>query len=260
MYDLFILARKNIRLFFKNIVLIPMFVGIPLFQTYMMSSMFDLDSEPATGMVEGFVKLTLIGEQMGTALDFPTVSVLVQFVLITSVVLGATMMTERQENTYLRILASPVKKWKVVVGNLLGNTLVVLMVSTFIMLGSYLVFDISWGSSMALLIPYTILLSFSAASILYFIASFFTSAKVAGGAMSLMVILMTFLSGGFTGEGSLPTLRYLTFNKYAVDGFLAIIREQSLGVLVTNALMLMSLAVLSVLAATIIYERRDLNG
>lgn len=258
MYDLFIIARKNIKLFFKNIVLIPMFVGIPLFQTYMMSNMFDGES-PLT-IVDGFVKLTLIGEQMGTPLDFPTVSVLIQFVFITSVVLSATMMTERQENTYLRILASPIRKWKVVVGNLIGNTLVVLMVTSFIMLGSYLVFDISWGSSMALLIPFTILVAFAAASILYFIASFFTSAKVAGGAMSMIVILMTFLSGGFTGEGSLPRLRYFTFNKYAVDGFLGIIRGQNIGVLVTNALVLLSLAVLSIIAATIIYERRDLNG
>lgn len=261
MYAIYLIASKNVKLFFKNVVLLPMLIGIPLFQIYMMNSM--LSTEPVLGeFVEGFVKLTILQgtSNGGSFIDFFAASTLVQFVFIAAVVLNANLVTERQENTYTRMLASPLKKWRIIAGNLIGNTLVCIIVAAFIIITTYLLFNMSWGESIPKLILITILTALASTSVSYFIASFFKDAKVAGGAMSMIMILMTFLSGGFSGEGTLQTIRLFTYNKWAVDGYLAVLRSQEAGVFLPNLVALITILIVTFTASTIIYERRDLNG
>ncbi len=260
MYALYLIAKKNVKLFFKNYALLPMILGVPIFQIYMMTSMMDV--EPVIGdLVQGFVTMRILSEvTSGSFLDFFAASTMVQFVFVSAVVLNATLITERQENTYTRMMASPMKKWKIVLGNLIGNTIVLMMVSGAIMLSSHFAFGISWGNSITNIIVVTLLTALASNSFSYFISSFFKSSKTAGGVMSLIMILMTFMSGGFSGEGTLQTLRLFTFNKYAVDSFLAVIRNQPNGVLFSNIAGLMTILTISFIVSTIIYERRDLNG
>lgn len=261
MYAIYLIASKNVKLFFKNVALLPMLIGIPLFQIYMMNSI--LSTEPVTGeLVEGFVKLTILqGINNGGALiDFFAASTLVQFIFVAAVVVNANLVNERQENTYTRMLASPLKKWRIIAGNLLGNTLVCVIVAAFIIISTYFLFDVSWGQSMTNLVLITIITALASTSVAYFIASFFKDAKVAGGAMSMIMILMTFLSGGFSGEGTLQTIRLFTFNKWAVDGYLAVLRSQEASVVLTNAMVLIIILIVTFIASSIIYERRDLNG
>lgn len=261
MYAIYLIASKNIKQFFKNYALLPMMIGIPLFQIYMMSSV--LGSGPAmVDLLEGFTKLTIINQTAVGAnlIDFYAASALVQFVFISAVVLNAQLVTERQENTYMRMLASPLEKWKIIVGNWIGNTIVLLLIAIIIILGSNLLFDVAWGNSIPKLIIVTLVTALASTSITYFLASFFKDSKTAGGAMSFTIIAMTFLSGGFTGEGTLQTLRLFTFNKYAVDGMLSVIRQQPNDIFLINILALAAMFIVCLVISTIIYERRDLNG
>lgn len=261
MYAIYLIASKNVKLFFKNVALLPMLIGIPLFQIYMMNSM--LSAEPVIGeLVEGFVKLTILQgiNNAVSFIDFFAASSLVQFVFVAAVVVNANLVTERQENTYSRMLASPLRKWRIVAGNLLGNTLVCLIIAAFIITTTYFLFDVSWGQSIPNLVLITILTALASTSVAYFLASFFKDAKVAGGAMSMIMILMTFLSGGFSGEGTLQTIRLFTFNKWAVDGYLAVLRSQEASIFLTNAMVLTAIVIVTFIASSIIYERRDLDG
>ncbi len=185
---------------------------------------------------------------------------LVMFILLAGATGGIRLITEREDKTLLRVFAGPVTRSQILLGYLLGQFSVTLLQAALIILAGVHLFKIDWGNP-AGLAGVTAATAFVATSLAFLFAYIFNSAKLAGGAVPVLVICMSFLSGGMTGqEGLSPALRQLsnfTLNKWAIEAYTGLMRGQGLTDIRLNLVVLFGTGAVITLMAGFLANRRE---
>lgn len=251
------IARKNLKLFVRSYILIPVLIGMPLFQMYLLTVVLSNDSNAGTS----YKAIDLVFLESGATPDaaqFFAASMLVMFILITGMLGGASLIEEREERSLLRILAAPLSKNQVIFGSLLSYALITLVYAFVIMSLSFLLLGVDWGTVWIKLFVVTLCLVYVAISLALLLVAMFRDSKTASGVMSLIVVVMAFLSDGLTGgsvtnSGQFGRVSYLTINKWGYEAYLHAMLDRPWADLWLNILVLMASGlVLSGLAALLL--------
>ncbi len=255
------LAVKNAKAILSNYLIIAFIILMPIMQLYMIKLITDNAAAAAAGMdaYQGFVDIVLTSKvNYGNLMEVYSSGILVQFILLTGMIAGSMMITEREQKTMLRLCSVPISKLKLLSGMLLGHSAVLFIITSVIILITRVAFDVSWGSSWINVLLVTVFAVFSAAAMAFLISGLFRSSKVAGGVMSMVVIGMTFMSGGIIQSDSLDVVSNFTINKWISEAYLSLMQGNGLESIAVNLLVLAAIGGTMMLIASMIYRRENL--
>jgi ABC-2 type transport system permease protein len=177
-------------------------------------------------------------------------SELLLFVFLTSMTSSVALIETRRLGISRRMLATPTSSWTVVAGEGLGRLLIAIFQGAVIMIGSALLFGVSWGNPVAA-VALMVAFSLVAAG-----AGMLTAAMLRTSQQGIAVGLLLSLGLGALGGTMMPlefystgmrTVAHLTPHAWAVDGFAVLVRHHG-----SLASILPQLGVLLGVAATLI--------
>lgn len=250
---------KNFKAISKNFLLLAFLTVMPLMQLYLINvTTVNAAAEVAESINSGFVEIFIVSRIVNNdMLQLYAAAILTQFLLMTSMIAGAYIVTEREENTMIRVCVAPISKLKVLSGILLGHSITVLLVALVIISASYRFFSVNWGDSLLNLIAITLMAVYVATAMAFIISGIFRNSNVAGGVMSIVVIAMTFTSGGLIQSDKLEKVSNFTINKWISDAYLILAEGGRLRDISLNLTILALIGTLLMLLASLLYRREN---
>lgn len=258
--EIFSIAYKNIKMMYKNVLFLIFLVVVPIFQISLINMIVEnaAKSENA-GLAQGFVEISIIskGATMLAIGEFST-GIVVQFILLAGILAGAMIVGEREDNTLMRIFAAPISKIKILSGILIGHSVIILTVSAVIIIAVKLFFGISFGNSWIDIGIVTLFAVYVSAALAFLITGVFKSPKIAGAIMSVVIIIMTFLSGGMIPGKQFDEISKFTINKWISDSYQKLMEGNSLASISTNLLIIGIIGTIFMIIAAVVYRRESI--
>ena len=245
----------------KNVAFLVFLIIMPLFMIYFISgvdvSQGDMIQQPDETLE--IVNLIILNPALSFDLGQTFASgLLVQFLLLTGALAASIVVKERQEHIIMRMFAAPVKKIEILLGNLLGQMIIVSIVAAVIIGISAYGMGIYWGKSWLDIFILTAITIFVATTLGFLCSSIFKSSSLVTGVMSFIIIMMTFLSGSFTPNLEPTLLNNLTINRWSNEGYIRLMQEQSLSSIASNLSVLAIIGIVFMVVAWLIYRREEI--
>ncbi|KAB3531506.1 ABC transporter permease [Alkaliphilus serpentinus] len=259
---IFSIAKKVIKGFFRNIVFIPILIGLPLFQMFVISSVFNEIPSPAINpMGSDIVEIILIGKASSLSMiQGFAVTMVVMFTMLTSILLATTEIAEREEKTIARIFSTPIKKSQYIIGSITGQFIILGLSASSLIFLMKMIFKIDFGPSLIGLAIITITVVFVSLAMGMVFSGMFDNSKVASGVMSTIIVVMTFLSGGLTMNTGFGEVSKFTINWWASQGYINLMEGNGITSLSHSLMVLIPLGLALSVLATIVYRREGING
>lgn len=194
-----------------------------------------------------------------SVLQYFASSMLVMFMLFTGALGASNMIREREEHLLMRTMAAPVKEFDIMAGKFLGNVFLALIQGSVVIMATKLLYNVDWGNSPLGIVLITLSVVFVSASMAFLLSMILNSAKMATGVISVVMLLMSFLSGSFTpfeGNDVLTAISYFTINKWAFESYQAVMSGGSIGSVYQNLLVLIATGIVMAAAAVIMFKKR----
>lgn len=256
--NVWILAKKNFLDIFKNYLILALLILMPIMQLYMIYSITNSFSELSVEENVQWVELIILSTvNMDNMLQIYAAGIMVQFLLMTGMIAGSTIIKEREQHTMIRIYTAPISKLNMLLGISLGNAAVIFLISVILILFTFVVFDVYWGAWMGVLIV-TFVAVFVATAMSLLISGLFKSSKVAGGVMSLVVIGMTFLSGDLIQSEKLELISLFTINRWISNSYYQLMMGNSLLDISINLCVLILIGAVLLFASILVYRKEDM--
>lgn len=160
-----------------------------------------------------------------TAIGYYSAGMAVMYLLFNANLGGKRIIKEKEEGTLYRMKVSHASSLEFVLGKTIGIYFSALIQVIVLIAATSLLYSVWWGPTLDVLL-YTLVVVFAASGIGIFIASLSTSSASAEGMGSLIILAMSALGGSMWPlYGMPPFMRFLsnlTFNRWAIDGFVQI--------------------------------------
>ena len=132
-----------------------------------------------------------------TAMQYYSVSILVMYMLYTGMSLAISILADRQNYTFHRIMAAPVRTYSYMSGKLIGQSIIAVCQAIFMIALSHWLFGVDWGRDIGALVIVCLLLIVSSMALGSVIIAYVREEKSIKGLFQFLVITMTAISGGF---------------------------------------------------------------
>jgi len=149
-----------------------------------------------------------------SALQYYSVAYLIMFLLYAGMNGAISLTEEREKGTLLRLYAMPVSLNEMLIGKLIGIMFFAFIQAAVIVLFTKGVYGVDWGSSYGGIALICTLVSLATVCFAVILASFIRSRRAIESIFSLMITVMTFLSGGMIADLG-PTIRNI--GKYTIN-------------------------------------------
>lgn len=252
------IAGKNIKNMANNIGIIIFLSIIPIFQIFIVNKIIEEASNSGVAVEAVFSSTRILSKTTEGNMQYFAVGILVQFVLMAGVIAGAMVTTEREENTLLRLFAAPVKKFEIIGGILISNSIMILLITLIITGVCGLVFDIIWAHSYVNFIIVTLVAVLAVTSLALIVSAIFKSPKIAGGVMSVVIIMMTFASGAYGDMTKNSLVSKFTINKWINDCYIALMDGKSLLDMGTSIVILIIISLILLMISVIIFGKEKI--
>lgn len=251
------IAYKNMKSFFTNVFFMIFLTSFPLTIMALFSNAFNTSN--IMNSSEQFVKVTLLTTNLDYTNNLFAGNIFVMFLLITSVMAAGLIINEKEEKTLMRMATLPISKRQLILGLILGLVIEITLLSVGIQIISHYLFGIYWGSNIGEIFIITILSVIVVSSLGIFMSAIFKNGKTAGGIMSGVVIIMTFLSGSMTN--GIPIFKnsdYFTLNKWISACFKGLMLGKSLNDILINILVLILVTTLFLVTAIFLFRKEEM--
>jgi ABC-2 type transport system permease protein len=166
-------------------------------------------------------------ENLGT-FDLGAHQELVLFVFVTSMAGSAALIQTRQYGVSRRMISTPTPIGTILVGETIGRFGVALTQGLYIMLGTLIVFGVSWGDPVGA-IALLVMFSLVGASVGILFGAVFSNDQQAGGIGVLIGLGLAALGGAMVPIEIFPdtmaTIAKLTPHAWAIDGYSELVRR-----------------------------------
>ncbi|WP_379135534.1 ABC transporter permease [Paenibacillus sp. sgz500958] len=192
-----------------------------------------------------------------TAVQFYAASMLLMFLLYSGLTVISSLYSERENHTLHRINSMPVKGTQLFTGKILGIGLVTILQCSAIILLTDWLYGVDWGNRPGLLILTCALMIIASMTISIIVAMFFKTAAGARTFISILTVVMTFISGGMfpLPESWVDSVGSFTVNHWALRAIVRIILHAELPQILPNILMLSYICLFLFVAALISYRK-----
>lgn len=192
-----------------------------------------------------------------SAAQYYAAAMLVMFLLYSGMNTAISLATEREEHTLLRLSSLPIQSYQILLGKLLGNGLLSGLQASIIIIASSLFYGVNWGEQPLLLILVCVLIILASMGIAIIAMAFLKTTKTISLVFTILIMIMTFLSGGFSPEvgGFIEKLGEFTISHWGTDTMLQMMLFSDLSVIL-NPLLILGATAFGLLAVAVITYRR----
>jgi len=175
-----------------------------------------------------YVQIGSLGES-GTkmsAVQYYAAMMLVMFLLYSGMAAGISIANEKQSGTLERLLAMPIRPFTWLAGKLIGNILLAIA-QIFVVIGfTAIVYGVEWGNVWGA-VAICILVVWISMLLAVIITRFAGNERSVTAIFNVVIVVMTFISGGFTPQvvGLMGGVETLTINYWATDGLMNIMYD-----------------------------------
>lgn len=200
----------------------------------------DVPALPRTdsSKIDSGVTLTLWNgsEVTYSALQYYSAHMLVMFMLYFGMAAAINLVTAKENHTLYRMRTLPVPTWRILTGNVAGQSAVALLQTAVIIGGTAWFYGVDWGGRFWLLALVCLLVMLFTQSLAVMVGIASRRSQEATILFQSITIVMTFLAGGFTpniGE-SLSRLGVYTINYWAAQSMLRMMLHADTSVIMEN--------------------------
>ncbi|MGD0034304.1 ABC transporter permease [Paenibacillus illinoisensis] len=192
-----------------------------------------------------------------SASQYYAASMLAMFMLYAGMTTSSSLFSERDKKTLTRLQAAPVGNGVIFAGKIAGNSLLAFMQALIIVLMTYWLYGVNWGTHPWLIVLICVLITISSMMIGVIVALVSKSAASASALMQGIIIAMTFISGGFTpiAIDFVQRIAEFTVNHWALQSFLRMMLNASMSEIMHNILMLGVVSAVLLAIAAVIYGK-----
>ncbi|MFD0697238.1 ABC transporter permease [Paenibacillus sp. GCM10027628] len=215
---------------------------------------FHKPADPASYVRVG--KLSNMDETY-TATQYYAASMLVMFLLYSGMSTAIGLQSEKESHTLSRLNSMPISNVRILVGKVLGNTGIALLQAFVIIIATIWLYGVSWGHSFVMLILVCMMVIVASMSLAILVMMMSGSIKTINMIFQMIIMVMTFLSGGFSPfpDGLLKNLGKFTVNHWGMQGILRIMLGSDNSVIVHHVWMLSAIAAGLLAIALIVYRK-----
>ncbi|MNI30446.1 ABC-2 family transporter protein [compost metagenome] len=224
----------------------------------MQSAILTLGPEAAMGLVNSSAagnttpeqSVVKIGKLSSSNSDFTSnqyyaASMLIMFLLYSGMTGAISLMKEKERHTLARLNAMPIREEHIIIGKMSGNGFIAMLQSILIITVTSWLYDVDWGQSYVALSIVCLLLILASMSLAVIGMMFSGSSKSVSSFFQTIILVMTFLSGGFSPlpEGFLHTLGQFTINHWALQSFLRMMLHSDVSTIINKITILGAIGV-----------------
>jgi len=192
-----------------------------------------------------------------TATQYYAASMLVMFLLYSGMSAAISLAAEKEKHTLQRLKSLPVRGVSVLLGKIAGNSLIALLQAAIIIGATKLLYGVDWGESygLLLLVCGLIIIVSMGLAVLGMLAA--GSTKAIASVFQVLIVTMTFLSGGFMPlpAGWISRLGEWTVNHWGMQSMLRMMLGSDSAVIFHHIAMLSWIACGTLLAALVAYRK-----
>ncbi|MDF2649672.1 MAG: transporter permease [Paenibacillus sp.] len=192
-----------------------------------------------------------------TAMQYYTASMLVMFLLYSGMGAALGLQEEKEKHTLSRLNAMPIHEYQILLGKILGNIFISILQSAIIIIATILFYGVDWGNDFFHLFLVCLLIIVSSMSLAILIMLIANSAKAINTTFQMIILVMTFLSGGFTPlpEDLLQRMGEFTLNHWAMQSMFHIMLGSDAAILGHHLLILACIGGGLLLVSLIVYRK-----
>ncbi|CAI6081399.1 Linearmycin resistance permease protein LnrM [Paenibacillus sp. JJ-100] len=196
-------------------------------------------------------------DQSYSASQYYAAAMLAMFMLYSGMTTINSLFTEKDKRTLARLQAAPVGNGVIFAGKIAGNSLLAFMQAIIIVLMTHVLFGVDWGGHPWLIVLVCVLITLASMTLGVIVAFISKSAASATALMQSIIIVMTFISGGFTpiAVDFVQRISEFTVNHWALQSFLSMMLGSSLDEITHNMWMLGAVCAVLAAAAAVIYRK-----
>jgi len=190
-----------------------------------------------------------------TSFQYFASSMLIFFLLCSSMGLGMEIVNDRTNKIYARINTYPVTKNQYLLGKALGNALISIVQAISIIVISALLFQVNWGREYIGLTVVILAIIFISSGVSVVFSSLFNSSKTLSTVLIMIYWMLTFISGAFTPIPAFEKIGKYIFNMWAFESITSYMTGQSLMNSIYHIMMLLGLGLVLWLVGMFMYRR-----
>ncbi|MGQ8873642.1 ABC transporter permease [Paenibacillus sp. TSA_86.1] len=196
-------------------------------------------------------------DQSYSASQYYAAAMLAMFMLYSGMTTINSLFTERDKKTLARLQAAPVGNGVIFAGKIAGNSLLAFMQAMIIVLMTHVLFGVEWGGHPWLVVLICVLITLASMTLGIIVALVSKNAASASALMQSIIIVMTFISGGFTpiALDIVQRISEFTVNHWALQSFLSMMLDAPLHEIMNNILMLGVVCAVLAAAAAVLYRK-----
>jgi ABC-2 type transport system permease protein len=159
-----------------------------------------------------------------TAMQYYAASMLVMFLLYSGMSTAIGLQGEKERHTLSRLNAMPIHEYKILLGKVLGSTLISIGQAAVIIAATVFFYGVDWGNDYLMLFLVCLCIIVASMSLAILVMLTTKTTKAVNTTFQMIIIVMTFLSGGFTPlpEGLLRKLGEFTLNYWGMQSMFRI--------------------------------------
>ncbi|NEW05389.1 ABC transporter permease [Paenibacillus sp. SYP-B3998] len=192
-----------------------------------------------------------------TATQYYAASMLIMFLLYSGMSAAIGLQNEKEKHTLSRLNSLPISNVKILMGKILGNTIISLLQAFVIIAATIVFYGVDWGHSYLMLFLVCLLIivvSMSLAIVVMIIAG---STKSVNTIFQMLILAMTFLSGGFTPlpDGLLHQLGEFTINYWGMQSLFRIMLRSDSFIIIHHVLILAAIGACLLVVSLAAYRK-----
>lgn len=197
-----------------------------------------------------------------TASQFYAASMMLMFLLYSGLTVSTSLFNEKENHTLFRINAMPVKGSELFIGKMLGVGVVSVVQCAAIVILSNLLFGVNWGNRPWMLLLFCLLMIIASMTLSIVISMFSTTKASAGSIVSVITVVMTFISGGMAPlpDSWVNSVGAFTINHWALQAIIKMMLHADLSEIIPNLFVLSSICLVLFTAAVISYRKVGYHG
>jgi len=198
-----------------------------------------------------------VGFDKFSAVQYYSVAYLVMFLLYSGMSAALSLTEEREKGTLLRLYSMPVSLNVLLLGKLMGAALFACLQAGVIVGFTRTVYGVDWGGSYASIALVCVLISAAAIGFAIVVCSFVRNRRAIESIFSLVIVAMTFLSGGMIADlgSGLREIGKFTINHWANEVLRILMAGGTMGEGWREALVLVAISAAVVTAAMLRFRK-----
>ncbi|MBY0118867.1 ABC transporter permease [Paenibacillus sp. FSL H8-0317] len=192
-----------------------------------------------------------------SASQYYAASMLAMFMLYSGMTTSTSLFGERDNRTLIRLQAAPIGNGVIFAGKIAGNSLLAFLQATTIILMTYWFYGVDWGTYPGYIVLTCVLITLASMTLGIIVSLVCKSTASAGATLQGIIIVMTFISGGFRPipVDLVQRLSEFTVNHWALQSFLRMMLDAPVGEIVYNILMLGVVCAVLLAISGLIYRK-----